>query len=69
MTGATFTCSRSRHRAAIKRDTVSAPPSINIRRIPHRQRATMADGAMFPSSAGKVMTSTPGAARPANRLS
>ena len=34
MTGATFTCSRSRHRAAIKRDTVSAPPSINIRRIP-----------------------------------
>ena len=71
MTGATVTCSRSRQRAAIKRDTVSAPPSISIRRIPARASAsTMADGAIFPSCAGKVMTSTPGggvAMRPLSR--
>ena len=34
MIGATMTCSRSRHLAARKRDTVSAPPSISMRRKP-----------------------------------
>ena len=34
MIGATITCSRSRQPAAIKRDTVCAPPSIRMRRKP-----------------------------------
>ena len=39
MIGATITCSRSRHPAAIKRDTVSAPPSIRMRRKPRSASA------------------------------
>ena len=39
MIGATMTCSRSRHFAARKRDTVSAPPSIRMRRRPRSASA------------------------------
>ena len=40
MTGATVTCSRSRQRAARKRETVSAPPSTSILRIPATRQRT-----------------------------
>ena len=47
MIGATTTCSRSRHPAARKRDTVSAPPSIRMRRKPRSASAArMAAGAI-----------------------
>ena len=39
MIGATMMCSRSRHFAARKRDTVSAPPSISTRRRPRSASA------------------------------
>ena len=61
ITGATITCSRSRHPAARNRDTVTAPPSIRIRRRPWPARAArIAAGAICPSLAGKVIVSTPG---------
>ena len=50
MIGATMTCSRSRHFAARKRDTVSAPPSISMRRSPRSASAArIAAGAICPS--------------------
>ena len=53
MIGATMTCSRSRHFAARKRDTVSAPPSISMRRRPRSASAArIAAGAIWPSVLG-----------------
>ena len=50
MIGATMMCSRSRHFAARKRDTVSAPPSISTRRRPRSASAArIAAGAICPS--------------------
>ena len=54
MIGATITCSRSRQPAARKRDTVSAPPSISMRRKPRSASAArMAAGAICPSAIGQ----------------
>ena len=53
MIGATMMCSRSRHFAARKRDTVSAPPSISTRRRPRSASAArIAAGAICPSVLG-----------------
>ena len=54
MIGATMTCSRSRQPAARKRDTVSAPPSIRMRRKPRSASAArIAAGAMLPVVRGE----------------
>ena len=72
MIGATITCSRSRQRAARKRDTVSAPPSIRI--AAHAARAQVRQQSPTARSgrrcAGRAMISTPAggvAARPLDR--
>ena len=53
MIGATMMCSRSRHFAARKRDTVSAPPSISTRRRPRSASADrIAAGAICPVGLG-----------------
>ena len=55
MIGATMMCSRSRHFAARKRDTVSAPPSISTRRRPRSASAArIAAGAICPSVLGEA---------------
>ena len=59
MIGATMTCSRSRHFAARKRDTVSAPPSISTRRNPRSASAArIAAGASCPSVSAMSTIST-----------
>ena len=61
MIGAITICSRSRQPAAKKRETVSAPPSIKIRRNPRSASAAkIAAGAMWRLFAASRTTSTPG---------
>ena len=55
MIGATMMCRRSRHFAARKRETVSAPPSISMRRKPRSASAArIAAGAICPSVLGEA---------------